>query len=179
MWWESYRRWQNNRSISITIFQLTHKRSWENEAHQRGKNGEEKGFVYWVAESGGTILYTFVLVHPNKTVRTMKEHINVLVLVFRTGCFLKKDWGEGTTLTLRLLLSARCKAHWETTRTLTLYYIQQRKLIITYSGFLLQLPYKTRTESGRETHFLMLYALLTATALMCFNYSTHSYWTAL
>lgn len=45
---------------------------------KQGNNGEEKGFVYRVAESGGTILYTFVLAHPNKTVRTMETRMNVL-----------------------------------------------------------------------------------------------------
>lgn len=83
--------------------------------------------------------------------------MHFLVVVFRTGCFLKRlrrdpHWRGGETLTQRLLLSALCKAHWEMTQRLTPHYKQQHTLIITYSGFLTTV----RPEQNHqvwETHF--------------------------
>lgn len=83
----------------------------------------------------------------------MKGHIHFLVLVFRAGCFLKwlrrDSYGEGTTLTQRLLLSA-LKARWEMTQTLTLHFIRQHRLIITYSGFLTTARPEKNHQVGRH-----------------------------
>lgn len=70
--------------------------------------------------SAGTILYTFVAAHQNKTVRTNERTHKCFSPSFSKWLLSEKAEArlilEGTTLTLRLLLSAACKACWENTQ---------------------------------------------------------------
>lgn len=160
-------------SISITLLQMIHKWGWENEAHEQEDNREGKGFVYWVAESREQHCTRLWRSTQTKQWEQTKEHINFLGLAA-----LWEDGGETPI--------GGDSAHIKTAVICTQQGSLANKSDANPSPHpaapahhnLLRVSFTTARPEQKWLRlgdtFLMFYALVAATALMCFNSSTQS-----